>query len=153
MEIDPTAGVIEDLVETLEDGYKGFQQAADLLEDGEFASGLGAEMRRFADERKQMSGELRAMAARLGHDIDEEGSTGGAIHRAWMSVKDAFTGDNVHAILAAAEEGEDHAVSEYEDALGRDDLPAELQDLIRNQAQKVKSAHDKVRSFRDQYAA
>jgi uncharacterized protein (TIGR02284 family) len=151
MEMEKSAAVIEDLVETLEDGAKGFEQAAELLADGENAGDLASEMRALASERRQMSGEMRDMAASLGHDIDEEGSAGGAIHRAWMSLKDAMTGTDPHAVLATAEEGEDHAVSEYEDALAKDDLTPALRALIERQAQAVKRAHDKVRALRDRF--
>lgn len=151
MEVNPTMGVIEDLVETLEDGAKGFEQAADLLADGENTNGVADEMRKFAGERREFSGELRNLASTMGHDINEEGSTGGAIHRAWMSVKDTLTGDNPHAILAAAEEGEDHAVEEFKEALGRDDLPSEVRIVVAKQADAVGRAHDRVRNLRDQY--
>lgn len=74
--------ILEDLVETLEDGAKGFEQAADLLADGEGATSLVTEMRTFAEQRRRFSAELRELASRNGEAIAEDGSAGGAIHRA-----------------------------------------------------------------------
>lgn len=152
MEVDATQGLIEDLVETLEDGRKGFQQAGELLS----ASGhndLADQMRQFASQRAQFSAELRELARSKGWDIAEEGSSAAAMHRAWMSLKDMVSGDDAHAVLEVAEQGEDHAVEEYEDALSQDDLPAEVRSVVVRQAQEVKAAHDRVRSLRDSRAA
>ncbi len=148
METNTTAAVIEDLVETLEDGYKGFTQAADKL-SGDDSNGMASKFRGYADQRKQFSGELRRLASGAGFDINEEGSAGAALHRGWISLADALTGDDPHAVLAAAEAGEDHAVSEYKDALENDALTGEMRDVVSRQFNEVKKAHDDVRGMRD----
>lgn len=66
-----------------------------------------------------------------------------------MTLKDGATGADAGAILAAAETGEDHAVSEYEDALESDGLTGEAREVVARQAQAVRSAHDKVKALRD----
>lgn len=142
--------VIEDLVETLEDGRKGFGEAAEKLrEDGH--TQLAEQMREFSDQRARFSNELREMARPAGEELDEEGSAAGALHRGWMDLKAALTGDDPHAILAAAERGEDHAVAEYEDALEDDDLPGQFRDLVARQADEVRRTHDRVRDLRDRF--
>lgn len=147
METDKTAGVLEDLIETLEDGRKGFEQAAERIEDSDEPM-LAVDLRRFAQQRSEFSVELRALAGSHGIEIKEEGSAGGALHRGWMTLKDALTGDDPRAVLAAAEAGEDHAVSEYDDALD-EELPADVRSVVERQARAVKSAHDEVQALRD----
>lgn len=147
METNKTAAVLEDLIETLEDGRKGFEQAAERIEDSDEPA-LAIDLRRFAQQRAEFSIELRELAGRHGLEIDEEGSTGGALHRGWMSLKDALTGDDPRAVLAAAEAGEDHAVSEYDDAL-EEDLPASVRSVVERQALTVKRTHDEVKALRD----
>lgn len=143
-------GILEDLIETLEDGREGFKQAAEkLMEDGH--SEIAAQMMEFSNQRARFSTELRQLASSAGTEIDESGSAAGALHRGWMSLKDALTGDDPHAILSAAEAGEDHAVSEYADAIDDEDLPAELRDVVRKQATEVRRAHDTVRELRDRF--
>lgn len=142
--------VIEDLVETLEDGREGFKKTSEKLrEDGH--PGLAAQMMEFSNQRSRFSSELRSYASSAGVDIDEEGSAGGALHRGWISLVDALTGDDPHAVLAAAEAGEDHAVEEYEDALEDETLTSELRDLVAKQADEIRRAHDTVRDLRDQF--
>ncbi|HEX5695902.1 MAG TPA: PA2169 family four-helix-bundle protein, partial [Acidimicrobiia bacterium] len=94
------------------------------------------------------STELRSIASVQGFDISEEGSLAGTMHRGWIGLKDALTGDNPAAVLGAAESGEDHAVSEYEQALEKD-LPTEIRTVIERQATEVRRAHDEVRNLRD----
>ncbi len=143
--------VLEDLIETLEDGRQGFTQAAEKLEDDGHPE-IAAQMMGFSNQRAQFSNELRQLASSTGTEIEESGSVAGALHRGWMSLKDALTGDDPHAILSAAETGEDHAVSEYEDALADEALPSEFRDVVRKQAAEVRRAHDTVRALRDQFA-
>lgn len=142
--------VIEDLVETLEDGRKGFSEAAEKLREGGHTQ-LAEQMMEFSDQRARFSNELREMARSAGAELDEEGSAAGALHRGWMDLKAALTGDDAHAILAAAETGEDHAVGEYDDALQEDGLSGRLRELIARQADEVRRAHDRVRDLRDQF--
>lgn len=148
MEINTKTAVIEDLVETLEDGYKGFTQVADKL-SGDDSNAMASKFRGYADQRKQFSSELRRLAGDSGFEIKEDGSAGAAMHRGWISLADALTGDDPHAVLAAAEAGEDHAVSEYEDALKDESLTGEMRDVVSHQFNEVKKAHDDVRNMRD----
>jgi uncharacterized protein (TIGR02284 family) len=147
MQTDKTAAVLEDLIETLEDGRKGFEQAAERIEDSDEPT-LAIDLRRFAQQRAEFSIELRELASRHGFDIDEEGSMAGALHRGWLSLKDALTGDDPRAVLGAAETGEDHAVSEFEDALA-EDLPADVRSVVERQARAVRDAHNEVKALRD----
>ncbi|MEX1005773.1 MAG: PA2169 family four-helix-bundle protein [Acidimicrobiia bacterium] len=149
METNDTAAVLEDLIETLEDGRKGFEQAADRIADSDDPA-VAVDLRRFAQQRAEFSVELRDVAGRHGVEIDEEGSVAGALHRGWLNLKDAVSGDDPKAVLSAAEEGEDHAVSEFEDALEKE-LPADVRSVVERQAQAVRAAHDRVKVLRDSH--
>lgn len=74
--------------------------------------------------------ELEILAATYGDDLDEDGSVATALHRGWMSLKDALTGSSADGVLDVAEQGEDHAVSEYRKAL-EEDVSPELAEVIR----------------------
>jgi uncharacterized protein (TIGR02284 family) len=139
--------VTKDLIETLEDGRVGFAKGAEKLKaDGNPAfaqkfSELSAQRARFAEE-------LRELARQYGDEIDEDGSMLGALHRGWMTIKDAVAGDDPEGVLDAAEQGEDHAKSEYADAL-KADISAHLRTVVERQAREVQAAHDEVKALRD----
>ena len=110
------ARVSKDLVETLRDGQEGFAKAAEKLADSD-APEIGATFRGYSEQRRQFADELEKLAQSYGDDVDESGSAVGALHRGWISVKDAVTGSSPEAVLKAAESGESHAVTEYKKAL------------------------------------
>lgn len=139
--------VTKSLIATLEDGRKGFEQAADRLADSDQPD-LSAMFRTYAGERAAMSSELETMAAAYGDDIDEDGTAVAAAHRGWLAVKDAITGSSASGVLDAAAQGEEHAVSEYRDALGEDISP-ELRAVLVRQLATVQAAHNDVVARRD----
>lgn len=140
--------VIKDLVQTLEDGRKGFADAADsLADDGN--TQLAEQFRSYSQQRAEFAEELRTAATEAGESIDEDGSIAGALHRGWISMKDALTGDSAEAVVKAAESGEEHAVSEYEDALEDDDLDASVRTLVERQAGEIRSAHQRLKELAD----
>jgi uncharacterized protein (TIGR02284 family) len=82
---------------------------------------------------------------------DTSGSSAAVLHRAWFELKDDFGGGD-HTLLESVEQGEDSAKHAYKSAL-ETNLPAGTDDLVRNQYASVKSAHDRVRDWRDEKAA
>ncbi len=143
MDRDDLYETLNDLIETCEDGQKGFAEAAEHLSDPAAKATL-AELGR---ERGKFAAELRALVREKGGEVTEDDSVGAAFHRAWLNLRDALGGGD-HAILAEAERGEDHAVSEYQDALD-EDLPGDVRELVTRQYRSVKSSHDRVRALRD----
>jgi uncharacterized protein (TIGR02284 family) len=138
--------VASHLVKTLENGRIGFERAAERLADSDRPE-VAAKFREFSAQRAAMSNELESIAAAYGDDVDQRGSVAGALHRGWLAVKDTFTGDDADAVIATAEEGEDHAVSVYRDALDEDISP-EFRPLVQRQAASVQAAHDYVRNLK-----
>ena len=136
------ARIAKDLVETLKDGRDGFTAAAERLR-GSDQPELAATMQRLAEQRAQFAGEIVAMGHDYGDDVDESGSAAGALHRGWLKVKDAVTGDDAGSVLGAAVTGEDHAVSEYEKALG-EDLSDGFRSVLQRQHASVVAARDEV---------
>jgi uncharacterized protein (TIGR02284 family) len=137
--------VAKDLVETLKDGERGFAAAAEKLRDGdhpEWATTLQA----FSEQRAGFHREIVALGHEYGDDVDESGSTAAALHRGWISLKDAVTGDDAGSVLGAAVTGEDHAVSEYDSALEQD-LSAGFREVVSRQRAAVVAARDEVKAL------
>ena len=134
--------VTKELIETLEDGKAGFAQAADKVA-GSDTPAMATTLRELSAQRDRFANELRSMAGAYGDDIKESGSVAAKMHRGWMSLKDAVTGSSMHAVLAAAEKGENHAVSEYEKALG-EDISAGLRAVVERQFTDIKAAQTTI---------
>lgn len=134
--------VTKDLLETLEDGKDGFSKGAEKLADLGAAE-HAATFQRFSQQRSEFANELQGLANVYGDDPDRSGSIAATLHRGWMTLKDALTKDTPKAILEVAEQGEDHAVTEYEKALD-DDISQGLRDVVQRQLTEIRSARDAV---------
>jgi uncharacterized protein (TIGR02284 family) len=139
--------VAKELVETLKDGEQGFTSAAEKLRDSD-RSEWASTLQRLAQQRKDFQAEIVELGHEYGDDVDESGTVAAAVHRGWISLKDALTGDDADKVLDAALTGEDHAVSEYEKALDAD-LSAGFREVVSRQHAAVVSARDEVRALRD----
>lgn len=139
--------ITTDLIETLEDGKKGFANAAERLADTDRAD-LGPAFTALSEQRATFSAELETMAAAYGDDIDEDGSVLAAAHRSWLAVKDTLSGSDPDGVLDAAEQGEDHAVAQYKKALEAD-ISAGLRTVVERQFTDVKQAHNQVKAWRN----
>lgn len=137
--------IATDLIRTLENGKEGFDKAAERLDDSDRPD-VAAKFREFAHQRATMSDELKAIAGAYGDDVDQRSTLPGALHRGWIAVKDALTGDDADAVIGAAETGEDHAVEQYREALDAD-LSPEFRPIVVRQLASVQAAHDYVRTL------
>jgi uncharacterized protein (TIGR02284 family) len=133
---------LNNLIETCRDGQNGFQTAADGVKNAE----LKQLFQQYSRQRAGFVGELQGEVRRLGGDPEDSGSVAATLHRGWIDIKAAVTGDDDKAVVSEAERGEDSAVSNYRAALGVD-LPANVRSMVERQFADVKEAHDRVRNL------
>jgi uncharacterized protein (TIGR02284 family) len=142
-ENDNVISVLNNLIETCKDGQNGFQTAA----EGITRSELKSLFYQYSQQRAQFAGELQAEVRRLGGDPEQTGSVAATLHRGWINIKSAVTGEDPNAVLAECERGEDSAVSNYRDALADANLPADVRTIVERQYAEVQAAHDRIRNL------
>ena len=136
---------INNLIESLKDGQKGFKEAADAVQ----APQLKSLFTEYSQQRARFASELQMQARSVGEaEPETSGSAAGAMHRGWINLKSAITSKDETAILAECERGEDSAVQEFEKAM-RENLPSALRDIVSRQYSEIKSAHDRIKHLRD----
>ncbi len=135
----------KELVETLKDGERGFATAAEQLREGDRAE-WAETLQRLSEQRAGFHREMVEMGVDYGDDVDESGTVAAALHRGWISLKDAMSGGDAGSILKAALTGEDHAVSEYEKALEQDLSPG-FREVVSRQHEAVLGARDEVKAL------
>lgn len=141
---DEVISTLNNLIETCKDGQNGFQTSA----EGVQSSSLKSTFYEFAQQRAQFIGELQTLVRDLGGDPENSGSTAAALHRGWINIKSAITGQDDAAILNEAERGEDIAKDQYKKALEMS-LPSNVSSVIQRQYQGVQTAHDTVKALRN----
>jgi uncharacterized protein (TIGR02284 family) len=139
------AKAAKELVETLRDGEKGYTQAAERVRAGDHAAWAGT-LERLAAQRREFRAEIVALGHEYGDDVDESGTATATLHRGWMALKDALTGDDPQGVLGAAVTGEDHAISEYDKALEQD-LSEGFRSVVERQRSAVQAARDEVKAL------
>ena len=130
---------LNDLIETCRDGQKGYQAAADGVTNGELKS-LFLE---YSRQRASFVGELQDEVRRLGGDPQQTGSIAATLHRGWIDIKSAVTGEDEGAVISECERGEESAVENYREALGAD-LPTNVRAIVERQFSQIKSARDRI---------
>lgn len=139
------------LIETCKDGQEGFRLAAEGIKNDEDLKGF---LFSCSLQRSKFAGELQQQVIELGEPGPSETSTVvSSLHRGWIHLKTALTGNDNHAILAECERGEDSAVAEYRKAVNASHLSATLMEIVKTQFQEVLATHNTVRGLRDQLAA
>ena len=126
------------------DGQDGFKTSAEGVE----RSDLKSTFYELGQQRSKFAGELQTLVRELGGDPEKSGSVSASLHRGWINIKSAVTGQDDGAILNEAERGEDAAKKAYKDALA-ENLPTNVKTVVQNQSEAVNAAHDKIRNLRD----
>ncbi|MFL6108989.1 MAG: ferritin-like domain-containing protein [Marmoricola sp.] len=139
--------VAKELVETLKDGEHGFATAADKLRDSDKPE-WATTLQKFSEQRADFAREIIALGHEYNEDVKEGGTVAAALHRGWISLKDALTGDDAGSVLGAAVTGENHAVSEYEKAL-KADLSAGFREVVTKQHAAIVAARDEVKGLQE----
>jgi uncharacterized protein (TIGR02284 family) len=139
---DEVIATLNNLVETCKDGQNGFRTAAEGIKNSELITLFNT----YSQQRAQFAAELQSEVRRLGGEPEETGSTAAVVHRGWINIKSAVTGEDEAAVISECERGEDSAVEAYEEAL-ETDLPNDVKVIVSRQFSQVKEAHDRIRSL------
>jgi uncharacterized protein (TIGR02284 family) len=143
---DDVKSVIDELIECSKDGEKGFVKAAEDAHDAE----LKSLFTQCAQRCREGAAELQSQVQAQGGRAEKTGSVAAALHRGWISLKQAVSSREDKAILEECERGEDYAKAQYRKALEHD-LPANVRAIVERQNQGVIANHDRVRALRDRY--
>jgi uncharacterized protein (TIGR02284 family) len=141
--------VVKEVINILEDGQKGFADIGSHLKDETLKRYFLAESLKRANFRAELENELHRHGV---HDVHEEGTTAGTLHRVWFDLKEKLHPADDHSLLASAEQGEDEAKKVYADALEHE-LPLPLRQLLSEQNAHVVASHNFVRDHRNATAS
>ncbi len=134
---------ITDLVAINHTSIKGYEEAAEGVQSPE----LKSELSKFSQQRAQFASELQRISGAAANDTTIEGAVTeavAAVHRGWLNLKSAITGQSDAAILDECERGDSTALNAYEAALANAALPAEAKSVIQRQHGEILNAKNWV---------
>lgn len=122
-----TSDILQELLCLNIDSAKGYEECAELTKD----HGLIATFSEIAHQRRENAQVLKSHSSSSSNDSDQ-GSYSAALHRAWICIKDACSGDERATLLNEVVRGEgilaeaySRAVEEIDDRRLCDDLAAQ----------------------------
>lgn len=138
-----TVEVLNDLIEINNDRIKGFEKAAESLDDAD--ADLKAFFSTLAGESRDNVAELHALA---GPEAEHASSTLGSLHRAWIDIKATFSGNDRQRILDECTRGENAIRDAYESALDEGNhLTAEAATVLARQKRTVDLGRDRIKAL------
>ena len=139
-----TIGDVKSIIEINVDSSKGFESAAENIENDDIAGYF----RQCSARRAQFAEQLRRVVDVNSDYALDSGSAKGVIHRWWLNLRGTVQNGDEHAILAEAERGEDSIEDEYEKMLKKT-AGSPLNAMLTDQYTSVKETHDTIREMRD----
>lgn len=146
---------LNDLIRINNDRIEGYSKAMAQADDQDLQSLFS----QFVQQSRQFANELRGLVnSRYGSEdndkrVTDETTASGKIYRAWMDVKDKFSGGTRKSVLASCEFGEDAAQRAYKSALEDDEISPDVRSVVERQKSELLEAHDRVKTMRDTAAA
>lgn len=141
---------LKHLLSICNDGKEGFKIAAENVDSPE----LKALLTTYSLQRSEYASGLKTCIMQSGGDPDNEvGGSLGAIHRAWIDIKTAFTSNDNKAVLDACITGEKTAIESYDKILSDDYLvnPV-IKTLLSTQKLGISDTLRHIENLEDKYA-
>ena len=141
---------LNSLVNILNDGKKGYDSAAETTDSLE----LKAIFEKDSIERAAYAAELKAHIKVHGGNEDDNESGGllGAVHRGWVDIKQAFTGNDNKSILEAIETGEKSAIEKYDGFIADYTDHADHLALLQKQRNGIQQDLNQIESLKSQFS-
>jgi uncharacterized protein (TIGR02284 family) len=140
-----TVSVLNDLLNITNDRIEGFSKVEDKVWDTH--SALRSDYDQMVSQSQTMKSDLVRLINERGGEADNTTSTAGAVHRAWIDVKNSFTGNKDESTLENVVFGEKAAISAYEDALEGGDLCPESSQVVSDHLHHLKSSYSRFENL------
>lgn len=141
---DHDISVLNSLITTTIDSANGFERSAEDADLPRFADMF----REFAQERRQVVGQLQERVRTLGGTPNDDGSLKADLHRRWVDLRDAISRGGDREIIEEVERGEDYLKNKYDAALADSEISAETMAVIREAYQSVRAGHDRASALK-----
>ena len=136
--------ILNSLIETTIDSVDGYEKAARESQNPEFRRIF--EERAF--ERRRVCDELRQEVARMGGEVEDDGSVLAKAHRSFLKIRDAVAGGDDKQVIDEVERGEDFIKNKYEMAMRDDELSSVARETVTRAYDSVKSGHDQISALK-----
>ena len=135
MENAKVVSILNDLITKNYDAEKGYKEAAEKIEHTSLKSYFDHQSK----NRYDFGHQIKPLIAKYGGEVDKGTSVAGDLHRAWISIRDAFSSGD-QAIYDECIRGEESFSKEYADVLDNAEVPQDVKEIVRTQKESVDKA-------------
>lgn len=136
---------LQQLLEKNYDAQKGFTKA---MEDAKNPR-LKGFLQQQAAQRSRFANELTHEIRNLNEEPKESGSFTGDLHRTWIDIKSAVSGNEDEAVLEECIRGEKASWDEYDNKLKEENFPPHISTILNKQASEIHDTLSKVKTLED----
>ena len=129
------------LITTLYDGENGYKESAEDIEN----TALKSRFRSLAQQRYDFGHEIKPFITQLGGTVNKGGSAAANLHRVWIDLKSAVTGQDEEAVLNEVIRGEESAVKTYQEVLADNTFSESIKSTLTTQLNKIQAALNDMR--------
>ncbi len=133
------------LLEKNYDAEKGFTKAMKDAKNPRLKTFLQHQ----AAQRSRFTNELTHVIKNLNEEPKKSGSFTGDLHRTWIDIKSAVSGNEDEAVLEECIRGEKASWDEYSDKLKKENFPPTISSIIQKQASEIHNTLSKVKTLED----
>lgn len=136
---------LQELLEKNYDAEKGFTKAMTNAENPRLKSFLKHQ----AAQRSRFTNELTQEIRNLNEEPKDSGSFTGDLHRTWIDIKSAVSGNEDEAVLEECIRGEKASWDEYTNKLKNENFPPNIASVVQKQATEIQNTLSKVKTLED----
>jgi uncharacterized protein (TIGR02284 family) len=136
---------LQELLEKNYDAEKGFTKAMTDAKNPRLKNFLQHQ----AAQRSRFTTELTQEIRNLNEEPKESGSFTGDLHRTWIDIKSALSGNDDEAVLEECIRGEKASWDEYDNKLKNENFPPNIASVVEKQASEIHNTLSKVRTLED----
>ena len=134
---------LNNLLEKNYDAEKGYQDAAERIENPTMKDFLKEQARK----RYDFGHEIKTEIKNYGEQPDKGGSAKGTVHRAWMDLKAAVASSSEEQVMEEVQRGEQSAINEYNEVISETSLPPSVQQVLTKQRDQIVEAQQSAKNF------
>jgi len=138
---------LNELIETSQDGERGFDTCAKHAHDPMVRDLLSHHARHC----HQAADELSPLVLEYGGQPGLKGSATAALHRGWVAVRGSLGGLSDLDVLEECERSEDMVLQHYREALDDGDMPTNVRLVVERQMLGLQRNHEQIRQLREQH--
>lgn len=132
--------VLNQLLTRNYDAEKGYEQVAAKVEDND----LKILLENNHSERYRFGHEIKQIEADYGIEPNKGSSNLADAHRAWINIKDRFTGSGSKEVIEEAIRGEDYAINDYKEAIDSEALKPDHKKILSNHLKAIKNSREQL---------